>query len=167
MGFCAGTAAGTTSGALPTLRAMVATPALQAHALELLSSLGPSRARRMFGGAGIYVGEHFIALVANDVLFLKADALARPAFVAAGCHPFSFATQGGQRSVLGYWSAPDEAMESPAQMRPWAVLALESALRAAAAKRCAVPRKAQASTRQARPARAGGKALANGRKTGA
>ncbi len=146
---------------------MSASPDLQAHALELLSCLGVARARRMFGGAGISLGEHFIALIIGDVLYLKADALAQPAFAAAGSQPFSYATKTGQRSVLAYWSAPDGAMESPAQMRPWAALALDSALRAAAAKRTATPRNAQAKVRQASPAPAEAAAKGRGRKTGA
>jgi DNA transformation protein len=110
---------------------------LQTHALELLSALGPTSARRMFGGAGFYIGAHFVALLANEVLYLKADATAQPAFEAAGSQPFSYATARGRRTVLAYWSAPEAAMESPAQMRPWAALALDSALRAAAATQAA------------------------------
>ncbi|MBL8352401.1 MAG: TfoX/Sxy family protein [Burkholderiaceae bacterium] len=127
---------------------MAVDPSLVAHCLELLSVLGPARSRRMFGGQGLYVGEHFVALIADDTLYLKADELARPAFEAAGCRPFSYNAAGGRRAVMAYWSAPDEAMESPAQMRPWARQALESALRAAAARRTAVPRKAAARARQ-------------------
>jgi DNA transformation protein and related proteins len=123
-------------------------PSLVAHCLELLTALGPARSRRMFGGHGLYVGEHFIALIADETLYLKADERARPAFEAAGSRPFSYTAAGGRRAVLAYWSAPDEAMESPAQMLPWARQALDSALRAAAAKRSAVPRKAIASARQ-------------------
>ena len=144
--------------------------ALHAHALDLLAGLGlgPVRTRRMFGGAGIYLGEHFVALILAEVLYLKADAIAQPAFTAAGSQPFRHATQAGERIVLAYWSAPDGAMESAAQMRPWAALALDSALRAAAAKRIAMPRKAQAKLRQARPATAGrAAATGKGRKTGA
>jgi DNA transformation protein len=122
--------------------------ALQAHALELLSSLGAVRARRMFGGVGLFLDEPMVALIAGEVLYLKADALAQPAFATAGCQPFSYATKDGQRQITSYWSAPDEAMESPAQMRPWALLALDSALRAAAARRTAAPRRPQASRRQ-------------------
>jgi DNA transformation protein and related proteins len=143
-----------------------ATSELQAHVLELLSPLGPARAQRMFGGVGLYVGEHFVALIADDMLYLKADTTAQPTFQAAGSQPFSYATQGGRRAVMAYWSAPEAAMESPAQMRPWALLALDSALRAAAARRTATPRKAQAKVRQASPAptsrAAGGKARKSG-----
>lgn len=145
---------------------------LQCLALELLSVLGPARARRMFGGVGFHVGEHFLALIADEVLYLKADAMAQPAFVAAGSQPFSYATKNGRRTVMAYWSAPEAAMESPAQMRPWALLALESALRAAAARRPAAPRNTPAKVRQARvrqasPAPSGGVATGKGRKTGA
>ncbi len=123
-------------------------PGLQELALELLGAMGSVRARRMFGGTGIYLDGHFMALIANGVLYLKADASARPAFVAAGCQPFCV-DAAGKRVVMGYWSAPEQAMESPALMRPWALLALDSALRAAAAKRPAARRKPNAS--QPRP----------------
>lgn len=103
------------------------------HCLELLAPLGAARSRRMFGGHGLYVDELFVALIAFERLYLKADEQTRPQFVAAGCSPFVYDGKG--RSVtLGYYSAPEEAMESPALMRPWARLALEAALRARAAK---------------------------------
>jgi DNA transformation protein and related proteins len=127
---------------------MLADRGFVAHCLELLAPLGPTRARRMFGGHGLYAGEHFVALIVQEVLYLKADELARPAFAAAGCQPFSYTAAAGQRAVMAYWSAPDEAMESPTAMMPWARLALASALRAAAAKRPAKPRKAAAKARQ-------------------
>jgi DNA transformation protein len=99
------------------------------HCLELLGSAGAPRARRMFGGHGLYVDELFVAIVARERLYLKADAQTRERFERAGCEPFVYTAQG--RSVsLGYWSAPDDAMESPAAMQPWVRLALEAALRA-------------------------------------
>jgi DNA transformation protein len=125
--------------------------ALLAHCLELLAPLGSARARRMFGGHGLYVDDLFIALIAGDTLFLKADEQACTAFAEAGCRPFSYTAAGGQRTVMGYWSAPDEAMESPALMLPWARLAMASALRAAAARRPASARKPRAKARQATP----------------
>jgi DNA transformation protein len=120
---------------------MVVANPLVAHALELLSALGTVRARRMFGGHGLYVDDRFIALIADDTLFLKADDQACAAFAQAGCRPFTYTGSTGQRTVMAYWSAPDDAMESPAQMLPWARLAMASALRATAAKRPAMPRK--------------------------
>ncbi len=108
-------------------------PELVAHALELLAPLGAVRARGMFGGHGLYVDERFVAIVAFDRLYLKADAQTRAAFVAAGCAPFVYDGAGGS-VTLGYFTAPDDAMESPAAMQPWARLAVAAALRARAVK---------------------------------
>ena len=128
---------------------MVVAEGFVTHCLELLSALGSPRARRMFGGHGVDLDGHFIALIAGEVLYLKADALARPAFEGAGCQPFGYTTQTGQHVVLAYWSAPDDAMDSPGLMLPWVRLAMASALRAAAARRPAAARKPRAAVRQA------------------
>jgi DNA transformation protein len=131
------------------------------HCLELLAPLGRARSRRMFGGHGIYVDDLFLALIVADTLYLKTDDSTRSEFEGAGCQPFDYATRDGQRVVMSYWAAPQEAMESPALMLPWGRLALASALRAAASKRPAVPRKTVA-----RASRAAPPAPASRRKTG-
>ena len=113
------------------------------HCLELLGSLGTPRAGRMFGGHGIYLDGIFIALITGHRLYLKTDAATRPVFEAAGCRPFVFEA-GGKPVTVSYWSAPDGALESPAQMQPWARLALDAALRARAAKPASARRKAAA-----------------------
>lgn len=108
-------------------------PPFVEHCLELLAALGAVRARRMFGGWGLYVDELFLALIASERLYLKADADTRAAFEAEGCEPFVYSSDGKSVS-LGYWAAPAEALDSPALMLPWARLALQAALRARAAK---------------------------------
>ena len=131
---------------------MASSPELVAHCLELLAPLGAVRVRRMFGGHGFYIDELFVALIAGERLFLKTDAQTRPLFEAAGCVPFVYDAAGKSVS-LSYFSAPDDAMESPPLMEPWARHALSAALRARAAKpraatpvRKARPRKGSAST---------------------
>jgi DNA transformation protein len=114
------------------------------HCMELLAPLGRVRSRRMFGGHGFYVDDLFLALIAFDRLYLKADAQTRPRFEAAGCAPFVYDGQ-GKSVTMGYFTAPEDAMESPALMQAWARLALEAALRARAAK------KAPAKPRRGRP----------------
>ena len=99
------------------------------HCLELLAPLGPTRARRMFGGFGLYADDVFVAIVQDEQLYLKVDDTTRGRFEAAGCQPFIYDAAGKSVS-LGYWTAPDEAVESPALMVPWARLAFEAALRA-------------------------------------
>jgi DNA transformation protein and related proteins len=113
------------------------------HCVDLLAPLGPVRTRRMFGGVGFYVDDIFIALIAFERLYLKADALTRPQFEAAGCQPFVY-DAAGKAVSLGYFNAPEDAMESPPLMQNWARLALEAALRARAAKPPSAPRKAAA-----------------------
>jgi DNA transformation protein and related proteins len=117
-----------------------------AHCVELLSPLGPARSRRMFGGHGFYVDDLFIALAIADRLYLKADAQTRPRFEAAGCQPFVYDGAGKQVNV-SYWTAPDDAMESPMLMLPWARLAMEAALRA---------RNTKPATKKRKPAQARG-----------
>lgn len=104
------------------------------YCAELLSPAGPVRVRRMFGGHGLYVGDVFVAIVAGERLYLKADDASRARFEAVGCSPFTYSAKGRRNTALGFYTVPDEAMESPALMRPWARLALEAALRARAAK---------------------------------
>ena len=120
--------------------------ALVDHCLELLAPQGAARARRMFGGYGLYVDDLFIALIVSDKLYLKTDPETQPHFKTAGCEPFTYL---GQRKPvkMSYWTVPAEALESPALMQPWARLAMAAALRARAAKPSAAPRK----TRAAKP----------------
>ena len=117
-------------------------PPFVSHCLELLAPLGAVRSRRMFGGWGLYLDDLFIALIADDRLYLKADAASRPSFEAAGCEPFVYNAKVKAVS-LGYWTAPAEALESPPLMAPWARLALQAAL-AARAVAPAARRRAQA-----------------------
>lgn len=114
-------------------RGAAARPPFVDHCLELLAPLGTVRTRRMFGGWGLYVDELFLALIAGERLYLKADAESRNAFEAAACEPFVYRSDGKSVS-LGYWTAPAEALDSPALMTPWARLALQAALRARTAR---------------------------------
>jgi DNA transformation protein len=129
-----------------------APPPFVAHCLELLAPLGAVRARRMFGGHGLYVDALFIALIADDRLYLKADADSRPMFERAGCVPFAYSRSDQSAVTLGYWSAPDEALDSTQGMAPWARLALAAALRAKANNRSPAAADQRASQRKA-PAR--------------
>jgi DNA transformation protein len=125
---------------------MAASPEFASHCVELLSPLGPTRSRRMFGGHGFYVDDLFIALALGERLYLKTDAQTRERFEAAGCEPFVY-DGAGKQVTISYWTAPDEAMESPMLMLPWARLAMEAALRA---------RNTQPATKKRKPAQARG-----------
>ena len=123
-------------------------PPFVSHCLDLLESLGAMRAKRMFGGWGLYADEVFIAVIVGERLYLKADAQSRPAFEAAGCEPFVYDAK-TKAIATSYWSAPPDAMDSPALMLPWARGALQAALQSRAAKR--KPKRGPPAPQTARP----------------
>ncbi len=112
------------------------------YCCELLASIGPVTAKRMFGGWGISAQGMSVAWLVdlsdkgagpNERLYLKADNDTRAIYEAAGCVRFAYDVKGVQKTV-NYYAAPDEAMESSEVMRPWAQLALQCALKAKVAK---------------------------------
>ncbi len=107
------------------------------YCCELMSSAGPCVAKRMFGGFGISTDGLTIAILADlgdgEKLWLKGDDSTRSRYETAGCKIFTYPMKGVPRSMK-YFSAPEEAMDSPDAMRPWAALALDCALRARAGK---------------------------------
>ena len=107
------------------------------YCCDLLRSVGPCVAKRMFGGYGISTDGLTIAILTNlgdgEKLWLKGDEAMRSRYEAAGCQMFTYAAKGVPRS-MNYFSSPEDAMDSADAMRPWAALALECALRARSAK---------------------------------
>lgn len=99
------------------------------HACELLSCLGPCKATRMFGGWGISVDGMNVAIIAWDTLYLKSNGQTEAVWLAAGGRPFVYEAK-GKPMRLRYHTPPEEALESPALMAPWAWLALEAAVAA-------------------------------------
>jgi DNA transformation protein len=104
-----------------------------AHALELLAPLGRVAARSMFGGHGLYCDGLFFGIVLDGTLYLKADARNRGEFERAGSEIFSYSRK-GKRATLNFFRAPEEAMDSPHLMLPWARSAVAAALRVRAMK---------------------------------
>jgi len=112
---------------------MSADAGFNSHLHELLEPLGQVSMRRMFGGHGVYCAGVFIAIVIDGRLYLKVDAQSRAEFSAAGCAPFVYAGKNNPVE-MSYWSVPEDAMDSAAQMRPWALLAMAAAMRKPPAK---------------------------------
>ncbi|MFY8043522.1 MAG: TfoX/Sxy family protein, partial [Rhodoferax sp.] len=65
----------------------------------------------------------------GDKLWLKADEVCRSRFEAAGCERFVYMGK-SKTASMGYYTAPEDAMDSQDAMLPWARLSLECALRA-------------------------------------
>ena len=83
--------------------------ALVDHCLELLAPLGAVRARRMFGGHGIYIDDLFVAVIGFERLYLKTDAASRENFQAAGSEPSSMTPR----------AAPWRWATGPCLPKPW------------------------------------------------
>ena len=102
-----------------------------AYLHDLFAALGPIRTRAMFGGHGVYFEGLIIGIVIDDALYLKTDEQTRAQFQGAGCAPFVYRfDQSRPRKppiTMSYWSLPDDALESPQSMLPWAKLAVEAA----------------------------------------
>jgi DNA transformation protein and related proteins len=85
------------------------------------------RARAMFGGVGIYAGERFFALIADDTLYFKVDESNRADFETRGMDPFRPYGESGE--IMGYYQVPDDVLEDPEALRPWAEKAIAVAER--------------------------------------
>ena len=89
---------------------------------------GPISVRKMFGGHGIFYERLMIGLVADDMLYLKVDAHSVPRFEKRGLAQFKY-SKGDKVVGMSYYLAPEEALDNPSEMREWAKLAYEAALR--------------------------------------
>ena len=121
------------------------------YCCELLASVGPVVAKRMFGSWGLSLDGLMIAIVsdrgAGEKLWLKANNETRGRFEAARCERFSYTTHKGDEPVardMNYYSAPEDAMDSVHAMAPWARLALDGAMAARLASAQRAPAKPRA-----------------------
>jgi DNA transformation protein len=95
------------------------------YALRQLQVLGPVVARRMFGAYGLYCDERIFAVIDNDALYFKVDALSRLEFVAAGMGPF--APLAGKKTGGAYYELPLDVLESREKLAQWGKKALAAA----------------------------------------
>lgn len=123
-------------------------PEFAEHLRDLFGALGPITTRRMFSGAGVYLGEAMFAIVVDDTLYMKTDAELAEAYAAEGSEPFSYATRDGRRTIGGLMRLPDSALDDPDEALAWARRSLVPA-EAAAARRLAA--KARKTARAGRP----------------
>src|SRR5262245_1089867 len=97
----------------------------------------------MFGGAGIYADGTMFGLVADGVIYLKADEVNAPAFERENLPPFTYETKDGKRGVMSYRRMPERLYDDPDELVTWARDALAAAQRTGArAVRKGVSRKA-------------------------
>ena len=98
------------------------------YLMELLAPFDNTRAKRMFGGHGIFRDDLMFGLVADETLYLKADDENRVDFEARGLERFVYYKK-GKPMYLSYYLAPEEALDNSADMLVWAELAYAAAIR--------------------------------------
>jgi DNA transformation protein len=100
-----------------------------AHIVDLLRRWAPVAVRRMFSGSGLYRGDVIFALIINDVLYFKTDAVNRPRYEAAGMAPFSYTRAGRPAVITSYHAVPSDLLEDDGALAEWAEEAYAAALR--------------------------------------
>ena len=107
------------------------------YAVDLFRGMGGVRARRMFGGAGLYAHGVMFALIDDDRIYLKTNEAVRADLAAEGSQPWIYTERKGRKAGIpqetSYWSLPDAACEDPDEACAWGrrALAAASAIKAA------------------------------------
>jgi len=104
------------------------------YVVELMQSVGSVRAKGMFGGHGIYLEGLMFGLVADSVLYLKADKETENEFKDRGLEAFAY-NKKGKEYRMSYYQAPEEVLEDVEEMSIWVNKAYGAALKAASKKR--------------------------------
>lgn len=104
------------------------------YLVEVFSALGHIQIRRMFGGHGVFHDGLMIGLVADDVLYLKADGDSVHEFSARGLPQFVY-NKRGTPTGMSYYQAPEEIFDDPDEATHWGKLAYDAALRSKKPKR--------------------------------
>ena len=97
---------------------------------EALAPIGTVTRRAMMGGATLYLDQTIFAIVADDLLWFKADAASDATWDEAGCPRFTFQMGEGRVGSMDYRRAPDDVYDDAEAMRDWAALAIAAGQRA-------------------------------------
>ena len=85
--------------------------------LEQLSDLPDLVCRRMFGGYGLYQGEHFFGILHKGKLYFKTNAATKPNYEAYGMRPFQ---PSAKQTLKNYYEIPVEILEDADALCSWA-----------------------------------------------
>jgi len=99
---------------------------------EAMEPVGTVSLRKMMGGATLYCDGTIFAIVAEDTVWFKADAVSDAEWDAAGCPRFTYAMSEGRIESMNYRRAPDDVYDDADELRRWALLGLAAGQRAPA-----------------------------------
>ncbi|WP_105131940.1 TfoX/Sxy family protein [Burkholderia sp. BE12] len=110
----------------------------KAHGEEIayqLAPLGTVAVARFFSGAALRLDGVMFGFMSRGSLFLRVDDVNRPAFVAAGMGPFSYARPTRTVALEGYYETPADVLEDAGALFDWCRSAYRAALLAGPPKR--------------------------------
>ncbi len=96
---------------------------------EVFSNFGAVQARKMFSGYGLYHDGVMFGLVADEVLYFKADETSAHYFKAKNLTQFEY-SRGDKIVKMSYYLAPEEIFDDPDEAAKWANRSFEVAFRA-------------------------------------
>jgi DNA transformation protein len=95
---------------------------------ELFEPVRGVTIKRMFGGLGVFKDGLMFGLVADDLLYFKADEQTSRAFEKEGFGRWVY--DGHKRPVaMPYWQAPERLYDEPDEFAAWARAAFDAARR--------------------------------------
>ena len=95
---------------------------------EVFEKFGPIHARKMFSGYGLYHDGVMFGLVADEMLYLKADTSNAHFFESRDLPQFAY-TRGDKTVKMSYYLAPEEIYDDKEEAATWARRSFEVAFR--------------------------------------
>lgn len=97
------------------------------YVVEQLEPLGGVRAKKMFGGHGLYRHDLMFAIVVEDTLYLKVDAESRPEYESMALEPFAYQRKRKLVTLRSFYAAPADSLDDAELLCQWATRAIEAA----------------------------------------
>ena len=95
---------------------------------EVFEEFGQIEIPKMFGGFGVYHDGVMFGLVANDMLYLKADETTKDHFESMGLPQFEY-ERSGKKIKMSYYRAPEEIFDDREKAALWARRAYKVAVK--------------------------------------
>jgi DNA transformation protein len=99
---------------------MAVTEGFKEFVRDLFADFGPVTIRNMFGGAGVYAEGVMFAILVDDTLYLKTNAVSAFAYASEGMTPFKYTPRGKEPVAMSYWEVPPRLLEEPDELASWA-----------------------------------------------
>lgn len=105
---------------------------------EICAPIGAFKARRMFGGHGLYLDGVFFAILDDGVLYFKTNESTRGRFAAEGMPAFTYESKSGTHALVSYWRVPERLFDEAEELTEWITQAVQAARSAQNAKKTSI-----------------------------